>query len=89
MNKIDNLFDIINFIDFFYTDNLLVTADRRRDQSKELQNEQKEILKNKLNILRDYIEKSNKFLYNQYVEYNNCKIPLSQEEVDFLEELFK
>ena len=48
--------DIIEFIDFFYTDNLIATAELRKEKPKEVQEEDARNLKSKLSVLQQLIE---------------------------------
>lgn len=48
--------DIIDFLDFFYSDNLIATAELRKEKSKELQKEDVMNFKSKLDKLKQLIE---------------------------------
>ena len=48
--------DIIDFLDFFYGDNLIATAELRKEKSKELQKEDVVNFKSKLDKLQQLIE---------------------------------
>jgi hypothetical protein len=54
LNEEENL-DIINFIEFFYVDNLQATAGLRKEKSKSLQDKDTKSMKDKLNLLRDLV----------------------------------
>lgn len=47
--------DILDYISFFYAENLIATAELRKEKSEELQQKDKENLFKKLNILRDLV----------------------------------
>ena len=86
MTSKEELLDIIDFIDFFYTDNLITTAERRKEKNKETQKQEKEALINKLNKLRDYVEKSSKDLEILEILKPKIKRDLSVEKIDLTDD---
>lgn len=78
--------DIIETLDFFYGDNLIPTAELRKEKSKELQEKDLENFKQKINCLKQLINehfelvKENEDLKDKLVEIESSLSQVSTQE---------